>query len=375
MRAAKVMKIAINTLPLYKTKVGMGKYIVELANRLPLIDQQNTYYFYSSEHNQKYFKWNPNNIIINKIPSLLSIPFLKILLEQLYIPYHLWRNDINCYHSTGFTLPFFKPKKTRYIVTIADMTFFSHPEYHIWWKNLYFRYMIPKALRKADKIITISNNTKNDIIKTIGIAPQKIKTIYLGVDTAPLNNNALDHYNIHFPYILFVGMLEPRKNVIGLIQAYAALKNKKNHKLVIIGKKGWMYEQIFHVVKKLHIEEEVLFFGYVPDYYLPQLYQAASCFVYPSFYEGFGIPVLEAMAYGCPVITSKNSSMEEIAKGVALLVDPFNKKAIMNAINFILTHKEKRVKMRNKGFNHVKKFRWETMAEETKELYDSVCLL
>jgi glycosyltransferase involved in cell wall biosynthesis len=235
--------------------------------------------------------------------------------------------------------------------------------------------MIPKALRKADKIITISNNTKNDIIKTIGIAPQKIKTIYLGVDTAPLNNNALDHYNIHFPYILFVGMLEPRKNVIGLIQAYAALKNKKNHKLVIIGKKGWMYEQIFHVVKKLHIEEEVLFFGYVPDYYLPQLYQAASCFVYPSFYEGFGIPVLEAMAYGCPVITSKNSSMEEIAKGVALLVDPFNKKAIMNAINFILTHKEKRVKMRNKGFNHVKKFRWETMAEETKELYDSVCLL
>jgi glycosyltransferase involved in cell wall biosynthesis len=231
--------------------------------------------------------------------------------------------------------------------------------------------MIPQALKKADKIITISENTKNDIIKLMGIPHKKIETIYLGVDPAPLKNNLSHEYTIESPYILFVGMLEPRKNIVGLIRAYAALKNKKSHKLIIVGKKGWMYEQIFLLVKELHLEKDVLFLGYVPEHALSQLYRGASCFVYPSFYEGFGIPVLEAMAHGCPVITSKNSSMEEIAKEVALLVDPSNEEAIMKAITFILAYKEEREKMIQKGLHHIKKFQWKTMAEKTKKLYTS----
>ncbi len=369
------MNVAINTLSLYKTKAGMGRYIGELVNQLPVLDPQNIYSIYVSKKNKKYFTFVAKNIVVKTISTIWNVPFLKILWEQFFLPFSLWKNEINLYHSTGFTLPFFKPKKTKYVVTLADMTFSSHPEYHLWWKVCYFRYMIPRALKKADKVITISENTKNDIIKMIKISPEKIKTIYLGVDQqfSPQKKafckKIIKKYGLKTPYILFVGMLEPRKNIIGLLHAYALLKDRKEHELVIVGKKGWKYENIFETVKKLSLQNLVHFLGYVPDEELPALYSAATCFVYPSFYEGFGIPVLEAMACGCPVITSNNSSMKEIAGNAAVLVDPENKETIKDAIELILSHKKEQQRRRKAGLLHVKKFRWDVMAKQTKELY------
>lgn len=371
------MNIAINTLSLYKTKAGMGRYINELVNRLPPCDTQNTYYLYTSQKNNKYFTFAAKNTVVKTVSSLWCLPFSKILWEQFFLPWSLWKEDIQLYHSTGFTLPFFKPKKTKYLVTIADMTFVSHPEHHLWWKVLYFRYMIPRALKKADAIITISDNTKNDILKMTNIPPEKIKTIYLGVDRqfTPLNKSVCkkigEKYNIKTPYILFVGMLEPRKNIIGLLHAYALLKNKKEHELIIVGKKGWKCDDIFNTVKELGLQNNVHFLGYVPDNELPALYSAATCFVYPSFYEGFGIPVLEAMACGCPVITSNNSSMKEIAGNAALLIDPKNEETIKNAMELILSHEKEQQRRRKAGLFQIKKFCWETMAKQTKKLYAS----
>lgn len=372
------MNIAINTLSLYKTKAGMGRYIRELVNRLPALDPQHTYYLYISQKNKKYFNFEEKNVVVKTLSRFWSVHFLKLLWEQFFLPFSLWKHDIQLYHSTGFTLPFFKQKKTKYVVTIADMTFFSHPEYHLWWKVLYFRYMIPRALKKADTIITISDNTKNDILKMTNIPPEKIKTIYLGVDRqfSPLNRSVCkkigEKYNIKTPYILFVGMLEPRKNIIGLLHAYALLKDKKGHELVIVGKKGWKCDEIFDTVKELGLQTVVRFLGYVPDEDLPALYSAATCFVYPSFYEGFGIPILEAMACGCPVITSNNSSMKEIAGNAALLIDPANKEEIKEAMELILSHKKEQQRRRRAGLLQVKKFCWETMAKQTKELYASL---
>lgn len=372
------MIIAINTLSLYKTKAGMGRYIVELVNRLPRDDPQNTYCFYVSQKNKSYFSFTEKNIIIKTISPLWYFPFLKILWEQIFLPFSLWRNNIQLYHSTGFTLPFFKPKKIKHVVTIADMTFFSHSIYHIWWKVWYFRYMIPYALKKADRVITISESTKEDILKMIKISSKKIKSIYLGVDAhlTPQKERGqqkrLEKYSITRPYILFVGMLEPRKNIMGLIRAYAQVKEKDSHHLVLVGKKGWKYEDIFMTVKELGLQNMVHFLGYVPDEDLSSLYSSATCFVYPSFYEGFGIPVLEAMACGCPVITSNNSSMKEIAGNAAVLIDPENKEAIADAIELVISNKKEQERMRKAGLLHVKKFRWETMAQETKNLYASV---
>lgn len=372
------MNIAINTLPLYKTKVGMGRYVVELINRVPLSDQKNQYIIYISQENKTFFTIPTPNVTPQTVPALFTFPLLKIVWEQLFLPFSLRKNAVDLYHAPGFVLPFWKPKGMRYIVTIADMTFFTHLSYHTFFKKIYFQSCIPSSLKKADAIIAISENTKKDIIELQRINPEKIKVTLLGVDalfrpmTVQKYTATLKKYNIHGHYILFVGMLEPRKNVEGLLHAFSQLKDRKNHVLVIVGKKGWMYEKIFSLVKKLQLEQNVVFTGYVPDEELPALYSAATCFVYPSFYEGFGIPVLEAMACGCPVITSNNSSLKEIAGNAAFFIDPKNTEQIAEKIQVLLNSPKEREKRKDEGMKQAKKYTWDSFARRTKEIYHQV---
>ncbi len=370
------MRIAINSLSLSKTKVGMGKYIAEIINNAPKSDPYNIYFIYVSEENKKYFNLSQENIRPVLVHKIWTRGLMRIIWEQLLLPFSLYWNKINIYHAPGFVLPIFKVnKKTKYIVTIADMTFFSHPEYHVYWKRKYFKYMIPISIKKADQVIAISENTKQDILQMIPVDKNKIVVTYLGYDAHFSRQNklkknpVLKKYIINFPYILFVGMLEPRKNIPSLIKAFAAIKEKKSHKLVIVGKKGWMYGEIFTLIQKLKIEEQVIFTGYLHDEDLPSLYSAATCFVYPSFYEGFGIPIIEAMACGCAVITSNNSSMKEIAGEAAILVDPYNVKEIQNAIELLIADKAIKRKKEKEGITQAKKFTWEKMILQTKEVY------
>jgi glycosyltransferase involved in cell wall biosynthesis len=365
------MRIAINTLALYKTKVGMGRYIVELVNRVPKQDTKNKYLIYVSEKNRKFFTCSEENITIKLVPKIFSSPIGKIIWEQLFLLSSLQKNKIDLYHGLGFVLPLWKRSKTKFLVTIADMTFFSHPQHHTFLKQVYFRFMIPRTLKNADKIITISKNTKNDILSHLNINAKKIENIYLAADSIfrpqkkEVWKKIKEKYQIKNDYILFVGMLEPRKNIPGIIKA-------KDLTLVIVGKKGWLYEEIFALVKSLKIQDQVIFTGYVPDEDLPALYKGAKCFVYPSFYEGFGIPIIEAMACGCPVITSKNSSMEEIANAAAITIDPNQPEAIAEAIKTIINNDKEREKMKKLGILHAKKFTWDTMARETMQLYNTM---
>ena len=257
------------------------------------------------------------------------------------------------------------------------MTFFTHPQYHQWIKTMYFRLFIPSSLKKADMVLAISENTKKDIVTIAKLNEKKIATTYLGVDSYFVPNTGkeslavLRKWGIMQPYILFVGMLEPRKNIVGLLKAFSLL-SKKSHILVIVGKKGWMYDDIFSYVKKLRLENHVLFTGYVPDEELPALYSSATCFVYPSFYEGFGIPVIEAMACGCPVITAENSSLKEIVGNAALLVDPNNISQIAESMEKILDNKKEREAKRKAGLQQAKKYKWSIFANKTKEAYNQV---
>jgi glycosyltransferase involved in cell wall biosynthesis len=370
------MKIAINTLPLYKTKVGMGKYIIELVNRIPKDDPENCYVIYVSEKNEKYFDLTAKNITIKKVPDILTSPFLKIIWEQLFLPFSLIKNSVDIYHATGFVLPLWKPKKTKFVVTIADMTFFTHPQYHKWFKNSYFRVFIPISLKNADKVLAISENTKEDIVAITQTNPKKIQTVHLGVDSYFIPEQKKEYglilakYKIKQPYTLFVGMLEPRKNIIGLIKAFSLIEDKKGHILVIVGEKGWMYDTIFSYVNKLGLENDVLFIGYVPDHDLAALYSRATCFVYPSFYEGFGIPVIEAMACGCPVITSNNSSLKEIVGDAAILIDPYSVEQIAEKMQLLLQNKEEQQKRKDAGLKQARKYKWELFAKKTKNTYE-----
>ena len=353
----------------------MGNYIYHLIHEVVRLDNHNTYVIFVSEQNKQFFRIRKRNVHLVNLGRVVTNNIYRGYFEQFVVPRLLKRYTCDLYHNPGFTLP---TKKTmKHIVTIADMTYFSHPEYHIWWKVPYFRWMIPKAINNAERVIVISESTKKDILKYVPGTENKIKIIYLGldarykiIDKKVCRKKVAQDYSLNEPFIVSVGMLEPRKNIVGLLKAFAQVKTA--HKLVIIGEKGWMYNDIFETIKKLHLNERVRFLGYIPDEVLPSFYNAATVFIYPSFYEGFGLPVLEAMACGCPVITSNNSSMKEIAHDAALLVEPDNVQDIAYTMNRLLRDEPLQKALARKGFTRSRQFSWGKMAHETIALYEEV---
>ncbi len=364
----------------------MGNYIFHLIKEVIAADRkkENVYHLYISRRNKEYFKevLSLENVSYSVIPNLFLSYVGKVFYEQCVIPIQLVQKKIDVYHAPGFALPMISmSRKTKYVVTIADMTFFSHSQYHLGFKNIYFRWIIPKSIKKANAVIAISENTREDICTHFKNAKEKTKTVYLGVDEnfkrKKANKNASkkvhDKYNLSGGYVLYVGVLEPRKNIEGLLQAFNEIKKtNKKIKLVIAGKTGWMYEQIFSLVKELRLNEQVTFTGYVDDEELYWLYREAICLCYPSFYEGFGLPVLEAMAVGCSVITSNNSSLKEIARGAGILVDPHNQKEIVAALTNVIENKKLRTELIIKGKQRAEQFSWKKMGEETLSLYQNI---
>jgi glycosyltransferase involved in cell wall biosynthesis len=225
------------------------------------------------------------------------------------------------------------------------------------------------SVKKAKKVITISNSSKNDIIKYYKVKEDKVKVVYLGLKNLSMNEPSekeLSEFGVNKKFILFVGTLQPRKNISRLIEAFSKLSDnlKDEHQLVVIGKKGWLYEDILSSPEKFHVSDKVLFLDYVSDDDLPNFYKKAELFVLPSLYEGFGLPVLEAMRYGCPVVTSNVSSLPEAGGDAALYFKPEDVDDIKNTIEKVLTDKSLKEKMIEKGRDHYKKFTWEKAAKE-----------
>lgn len=368
------MRIAINTLGSSSLKVGVGNYVIHLVHELAKIDKQNQYYIIANKKNARFFSTKNPALKILITPNYTAIKPLRILWEQLLLPFIIKKNEINLLHSPGFIAPLIKTSAS--IVTIHDMTFFSHPQCHTRFKRAYFTTLIPHTIRNADAISADSENTKQDIIAHLATTPSKIHTIHLGIDTnfQPLDKKSAQQtlqkkYNLNKPFILFVGMIEPRKNLNRLIDAYVSLKTATQ--LVIVGKKGWHMDSFFKKIKDLRTKEIVLT-GYVPDEDLPFFYTAADAFVYPSLYEGFGLPVIEAMACGCPVVTSNNSSLKEIAEEAALLINPENTQELADAMKKIIHDKQLRKTLIQKGLKQAQQFTWKKTAEKTLELYHQV---
>ena len=369
------MKIAINTLGPSKLKAGVGNYVTNLIRELANLDTSNTYLIYTSKENKKYFKTNNKRLIIKDIGLFSLNKPIRVLWEQLVLPFSLLWNKIDVLHSPGFVCPIIKTTKS--VVTIHDMTFFSHPKVHTFFKRIYFPLMITLSLWVSNKTISVSNNTTKDISKYVRINKKKVSTIYESFNQLSMPEHTStdeflrNRYNIHSKYLLFVGTLEPRKNIKSIIIALSKIKDKKV-KLVIVGGKGWMYDDLFSVLKKLKLEDRVIFTGYVPDEELGSFYRNAEGFIYPSFYEGFGIPILEAMYFGCPVITSNISSMPEVAGDAAILINPKSINELTDAIDTLLSNAKLRKDMIKKGLSNVKRFSWERMARETLNVYESL---
>jgi glycosyltransferase involved in cell wall biosynthesis len=239
---------------------------------------------------------------------------------------------------------------------------------------------------KADQIICVSENTRRDLHATFNIPLEKTCVVYNGVDSHlfyPLSSqerlnaaSQLKELGIDKPYVLYVGTIEPRKNLAGLLESFALLKSKKvfQGQLIVAGMKGWMQESIGELIKKLGIDRDVIFTGFISDGQLRQLYNMAQVFVFPSFYEGFGFPILEAFCCGAAVITSKTSSCAEIASQAALTIDPKNTKAMAQAMEQVLTDKALKESLHQAGLKRAQEFSFAGTAQKTLAIYQTMVI-
>ena len=265
------------------------------------------------------------------------------------------------------------------ITTIHDVIPYIYPETSTTLDWLIYRFWLPLAVRRLDAIITDSRQSKEDILHFLPIKEKNVTVVPLAAGEAyhPLPDGeikrVLEKYDIRPPYILYVGALEARKNMLGLLEAYARLRRwSEKWTLVIVGARKWKYAPIFETVQRLGLEPFVDFTGYVEEEDLPALYNGADLFVFPSLYEGFGLPVLEAMACGTPVVTSNTSSLPEVAGDAALLIDPYDIDEIVAAMRTILEDKALAAELRTKGLARAKEFSWERTARETIAVYEKV---
>jgi glycosyltransferase involved in cell wall biosynthesis len=302
--------------------------------------------------------------------------------DVLFIPAHV--------------MPLVYPQKT--VVTIHDLAYKYFPEVYSFFDLKYLEWSTKKAVKKAAKIIVPSQATKNDLIKFYSADPQKIVVIYHGCDTERFkpdfkkekiwetllkygilkSNNSLKFVNsqpeMDIPYILYVGRIEDKKNIKNLITAFSLLKKERGmeHKLILAGKPGYKYNEIKKMIKNLNLEREIIETGFIDDDDLPYLYAGADIFVFPSRYEGFGMPILEAFACGVPVVASDCSSIPEIANEAAFLVDTTKPISLAAAMSRVIHDVNLKKEMIWKGLNQVKKFTWEKCAKETLKVLEGV---
>ena len=338
------------------TRVGISEYAYQILTKL--------YEFRSENKNDYsytiYLKSNP----LDHLPKSTSWWKYKVvkpakLWTQIGLPIHLVTTTKK--PDVFLTLTHYGPRFSRIptIVSVMDLSYLHFPE--TFRKN--DLYQLTKwteySVKKAKKVITISNSSKNDIIKYYKVKEDKVKVVYLGLKNLSMNEPSekeLSEFGVNKKFILFVGTLQPRKNITRLIEAFSKLSDnlKDEHQLVVIGKKGWLYEDILSSPEKFHVSDKVLFLDYVSDDDLPNFYKKAELFVLPSLYEGFGLPVLEAMRYGCPVVTSNVSSLPEAGGDAALYFKPEDVDDIKNTIEKVLTDKSLKEKMIEKGRDHYK---------------------
>lgn len=286
------------------------------------------------------------------------------------------------YHATEHLLPYLRRPT---VLTVHDLIFERYPQYHKLTNRLFLAVGMRLFVRAADAIIAVSQQTKRDLIELYGTPAQKIQVIYQGIDPSfvPAPAAQITYVQTHYslrapdgiarPYLLMVGTLEPRKNHLTAMRALLRLKQAGlPHCLLIVGGEGWLFEPIREQVTKLGLTADVHFTGYVPAADLPALYGGAACVLQPSLYEGFGFPVLEAMACGAPVICSNVSSLPEAAGDGAILVPPLDDEALATAIQQLISTPALAQQLREKGVQQASQFRWQRCAAETVALYRQI---
>ncbi len=382
-----MMRLGIDA-RLFHVNTGIGRYtrslFFEYLQRPSHRDEQIVLFYDRPIDFASFFTDSPNRALspIEHIQLVTAPCQRRIVWTNWTLPPLLRQHRIDVYHGVcNFELPV--RKMCRYVVTIHDLVPLFFPELVPKKHLLFFKLFIKRAAQTADVIITDSEHSKQDICRHLSVSEEKVRVIHLGYTAKPLPPNAeeqrhrlIEQYGIRQPYLLFVGVIEPKKNLERLLDAFALLRQERRIddavQLVIAGGKGWFYEQVYQKVAALHLETSVVLTGFIPDDALPLFYSGAEAFVFPSIYEGFGLPVLEAMSYGAPVITSNVSSLPEIAGNAGMLVNPNDPASIADGIETVLQHPARREQMREAGRLRAQQFSWPRTAEETYRAYQDV---
>lgn len=379
------MRIGIDIRLIGKQQTGSEAVFFNLVKNLAKIDSENEYFLFTDvldenflpEIRQKLGILNRKNF---KIVSLKSSN--KFIWNLRTLPNYLKKNPVDVYH-TQYITPFFVPKNIKIITHIHDVSFLAYPEF-IKKSDLFFlEILIPTSLKRADKIIAVSEFTKNEIIKYYGTDSQKIETVYNAVSEdflkSDYSGNELfkirEKYNLPEKYILYIGTMQPRKNIPMLINAFASVKNRiPEIKLVLAGnKKAHNFDKkIDKEIKRLKLENEAIFSGFVDEKDKTALFQMAEVFVYPSLYEGFGIPILEAMSQKIPVLASKIPVHSEIAGEAGLYFNPESLDDLSEKLYNSLTDKNSREKMIYSEYQRSMFFSWEKSAQEMLDIYKNL---
>lgn len=363
---------------------GVSEYTLNLLTEIFRQDTKNQYkLFYNSGHDisarMPKFDFPNVEIVSGRYPNKLFNNILQRFFKWPKID-HLLGVDLFFVPNIGFialsnkgqaqgTVPIKK------IITIHDLSFLRYGEFFSWKRRMWHRLInVKKIVKSFDYIIAVSENTKRDLIELCGILEEKIKVIYSGIGKEfkiipkEENNQVKVKYNLPEKFILFLGTIEPRKNISGLIRAYSQFRNDNPEmsdvKLVLVGGRGWKFKSIFREYENSKYKNDIIWLNYIDAVDKPYVYNLASLFVYPSFYEGFGFPPLEAMACGVPVVSSNSSSLPEIVADAGILITPNNISELATAIEKVLKNEEFRKTLISRGLENVKRFSWEECARE-----------
>jgi alpha-1,3-rhamnosyl/mannosyltransferase len=376
------VRIGLDGIPLLTRKTGIGKYTYELARALKCLPEAPEVRMLYGIHWPRFFRNRLN--FRNNIPSggtaetqkirWLPEPLKKCLKQQATtIEFKFSRPDL--FHATNYIAESYNVPT---VVTIHDLSFLRYPETHPIERIRWLSENLARSLQNAKKIIADSEFTKKEAISFLGVDERRVKVIHLGVDSAfrPRGNNeiapALKSFGLEpGKYLLSVGTLEPRKNLMSLLHAYEKLAEplKNRWPLVIVGMRGWKESAVSSKIERMTQNGRLRALGFVPQEQLPLIYSGAALFIYPSIYEGFGLPPLEAMASGVPTIVSNRSSLPEIVEKAGLLIEPEDIDAIARAFESLIENPDLRLQMIEKGLIHAKRFTWRNCAEQTYGVY------
>ena len=372
------MRIGFNLLPFNNDLAGTTVYALNIIRELLKKNSKFRFILFVNKKSKLLFHFKGVDYDIVELPFQPERKLIRIFWEQILFPVYLKKYHIDLLFSPSVAMPLFA--KCKNVVCIHDLIPFFIKKKYSCLRSIYVKKITKASAKKADVVFTVSRNSQKEIIKKLNIASDKIKVTYNSINGFILKYDHRawkifrENHKIIGKYLLFVGTIEPGKNLINLIKGFKLLIDGDNvqHKLVIAGKKGWLFKEIFQEVKKLGLESRVVFTGYVPNEVIGLLYMNADVFILPSLYEGFGIPALEAMALGTPVIVSNVSSLPEIVGNAGVLIDPSRSEEIANAIAKIIFDSDLKDELNRKGLVQAKKFSWERSSQVIFNVFEEM---